>query len=264
MNDTRRILSEDASARQKQLEKSAYDVALERLQLQTERMDAIGVMNPALKNNTLQTWMWTWHQKLRSRIEQEIASAAKKGKRRKKIREDAMQDKLRIKENKNHSLLRSFLQLVKVERLSLITILEIMRLQGSGGLTDGMKTTRAVVSVGKAVEAEYRAQASKRHQASKARLSADVSEEWARDEIVPGLFTATATSTDLSIYSEVLYNKMRNRRLTAAKRLEKLDGWGPGWSQVTRATVGGLLVDCLMEVAEVERTAINKKTGETM
>jgi len=264
MNDTRRILFEDALARQRQLEKSAYDVALERLQTQAERLESFGIMNPALKTNSLQTWMWTWHQKLRSRIEQEITSAAKKGRRKRKIHGDASQDKLRIKENKNLSLLRSFLQLVKVERLSLITILEIMRLQGSGGLTDGMKTTRAVVSIGRAVEAEYRAQASKRHQVSKARLSVDVSEEWVRDEIVPGLFTTTATSTDLNIYSEVLYNKMRDRRLTAARRLKKLDGWGPGWSQVTRATVGGLLVDCLMEVAEVERTAVDKKTGETV
>ncbi len=31
-----------------------------------------------------------------------------------------------------------------------------------------------------------------------------------------------------------------------------------------RAQIGGILVDCLMEVAEVERTAIDKKTGETV
>jgi len=85
-----------------------------------------------------------------------------------------------------------------------------------------------------------------------------------RDKIVPGLFIATITSTDLSIYSGVLYNKIWNRRLTAAKCLEKLDGWGLGWSQVTRVTVGGLLVDCLMEVVEVERMAIDKKTDKTV
>jgi DNA-directed RNA polymerase len=37
-------------------------------------------------------------------------------------------------------------------------ILEIMRLQGSSGLSDGMKTTRALISVGMAVGMENKAQ----------------------------------------------------------------------------------------------------------
>jgi len=262
MNETRRILADDSLVRQRQLERSAYEVALERLQQQTEKCDSIGVMNPALKDSSLQTWMWTWHQKLRNRIEQEIDRIIQGQKMN--LPRETDKDLLKIRENKNRSQLKAFLLLMKPERLSLITILEIMRLQGSGGLTDGMKTTRAVVSVGKAVEAEYRAQAGKRHQASKDRLSAGVSEKWAQDEMLLGLLSAAAPSMDHSIYSEVLYNTMRERRMTAARRLKGVDGWDSGWPQVIRAQIGGILVDCLMEVAEVERTAIDKKTGETV
>ncbi|KAI0255102.1 hypothetical protein BJV78DRAFT_1084646, partial [Lactifluus subvellereus] len=51
-----------------------------------------------------------------------------------------------------------FLSPIKPEKLSLITILEVMRLQSSGGVADGMKTARGLVSVGKAGELEYKAQ----------------------------------------------------------------------------------------------------------
>lgn len=67
-----------------------------------------------------------------------------------------------------------FLELLKPEKLALITILEvrshhssplvyvltsvrqIMRLHGTGGIADGMKTARALLVVGKAVESEYK------------------------------------------------------------------------------------------------------------
>lgn len=47
--------------------------------------------------------------------------------------------------------------LTTIRRLSLIVIMEIMRLSGTGGITDGMKTARALIQVGKAVEIEYKA-----------------------------------------------------------------------------------------------------------
>ena len=48
-----------------------------------------------------------------------------------------------------------FLQLLSAEKLSAITILELLRQNGVGGINEGMKTTRAVLSIGKAVENEY-------------------------------------------------------------------------------------------------------------
>ena len=51
-----------------------------------------------------------------------------------------------------------FLRLLKAEKLSSVTILELMRLQTISGYTNGMKTAATVISVGKAVENEYNAE----------------------------------------------------------------------------------------------------------
>jgi DNA-directed RNA polymerase len=50
------------------------------------------------------------------------------------------------------------LSLVKPETLSLITILEAMRLNSTGCIADSMKLARALLTVGRAVENEYKAQ----------------------------------------------------------------------------------------------------------
>ncbi len=47
------------------------------------------------------------------------------------------------------------MQLLSAEKLSAITILELLRQNSGGGVGEGMKTTRAVLSIGKAVENEY-------------------------------------------------------------------------------------------------------------
>lgn len=234
VNQTRRLLPEDVMARQKHLEKSAYDVALERLQQQAETLDSLGVHNPALNNSTLQKWMWDWHVKLRERIDKEIRAITKAEAETKK--------KTRGSPKKSESL-SPYLSLVKAERLSLIVILEIMRLQGSSGLADGMKTTRALISVGKAVEMEYKAQMCKKHQI-----------------YVP----KEQSPRGGDYYSQLGYRSLQEKRVAAAKSMMDGEEWSASWSQATRSKIGGILVDCLMEVAEVERTAVDKKTGETM
>ena len=60
------------------------------------------------------------------------------------------------------SRLGPFLSLVKPEMLSLI-ILEVMRLNSTGGIADGTKLARALLTVGRAVENEYKAQMCKRN-----------------------------------------------------------------------------------------------------
>ncbi|KAF9444243.1 DNA/RNA polymerase [Macrolepiota fuliginosa MF-IS2] len=232
VNQARRILPEDVMARQKHLEASAYDVALQRLQQQAETLDALGVHSTALHTSTLQKWMWEWHVKLRERVETEIQT----------IIETERSKKQKASHYKRYDeSLSPYLTLVKSERLSLITILEIMRLQGTSGLSDGMKTTRALVSVGKAVEMEYKAQMCKKHQIY-------VPKDQGKGDI----------------YSQLGYRSLQERRIAVAKDMMEGEQWNSSWSQMTRSKIGGILVDCLMEVAEVERTAIDKKTGETV
>jgi len=222
----RRVLPEDVASRQKLLEESVYDVAVERLKHQADLFAELGLGNTSLMQPDLQGWMWEWHTKLKTRLEVEIKAIA-------------MAEKNKDR-GKTH-LLSPFLALVNAERLSLMTILEIMRLQGSGGLSHGMKTTRAVVGVGKAVEIEYKAQMCKKNNIQ-----------------IP----TTSRVGDTGFFSKFGYRDLHARRVAARKFMEDGEQWTSLWTQVTRAKVGSILVECLMDVAEVTRTALDKVTKE--
>ena len=68
----RRALSENVALRQKMLEQSVYNVAVERMKHQAEQMDSLGLPSKGLQSNDLRGWMWKWHQKLQTRIQAEV------------------------------------------------------------------------------------------------------------------------------------------------------------------------------------------------
>jgi DNA-directed RNA polymerase, mitochondrial len=70
----RRVLPEDNAARQKLLEESVYDVAVERWKHEADMFEQLGLGKKGLDNSDLRTWMWNWHQKLASRIAAELTS----------------------------------------------------------------------------------------------------------------------------------------------------------------------------------------------
>ena len=227
----RRVLPEDVSARQKLLEESVYDVAIVRLKHQANIFADLGLQNNALHAPDLKQWMWDWHTTLKARLEKELKNIV--------AAEENLKD--------GQILLSPFLALVKPERLSLITILEIMRLQGSGGVYDGMKTTRALVAVGKAVELEYKAQMCRTNKIH-----------------IPSTAVSKQGDAGASFFSNMGYRNLQERRVAAAKHMMDGEVWTAAWTQAVRSKVGGILVDCLMDVAEVTRTAEDKKTGDLM
>jgi DNA-directed RNA polymerase len=66
------VLPEDVAARQKLLEESVYDVAVERLKHQGELFAELGLGHGGLRHAVLQAWMWDWHQKLKAHLEVNI------------------------------------------------------------------------------------------------------------------------------------------------------------------------------------------------
>jgi DNA-directed RNA polymerase len=229
----RRVLPEDVAARQKLLEESVYDVAVERLKHQADLFAELGLGTNILLAPDLRQWMWEWHTKLKARLAKESKRIA--------ITEQARHRK------STAALLSPYLALVKPERLSLITILEIMRLQGTGGVYDGMKTTRALVAVGKAVELEYKAQMCKVNKI-----------------YIPASAVVRSGEGAGSFFSNLGYKHLQERRVAAARHMTDCEAWTATWTQAVRSQVGGILVDCLMDVAEVIRTGEDKKTGEPM
>lgn len=139
--------------------------------------------------------------------------------------------------------LSPFLLLLKPEKLSLITILELMHLQDSGGVIGGMKTARALLAVGKAVEMEYKAEMCKKHNLS-----------------VP---TSGRTPSN-GFFSSHGYRDLHTQRMAAQKYVTENEDWSSDWTQVVRVKVGSFLVDCLMDVATVHRTKKDKLTGEVL
>ncbi|KAF5391949.1 hypothetical protein D9757_003234 [Collybiopsis confluens] len=220
----RKVLPEDVAARQKLLEDTVYDNAVERMKHETDTFEALGLENRHFRQPDLRQWMWEWHTLLQERLKEEIKN-------------------IQYIENAKdfRSQLGPYLSLVKPERLSLITIFEIMRLQGSGGVSEGMKTTRALIAVGKAVENEYKAQMCKKNNIT-----------------VP----TAGRAGENGYFSNLGYNSLSKRRIVAAKHMSDGEAWTAAWTQATRAKVGGILVECLMDVAKVTRSATDKVTNE--
>ncbi|KAF8870012.1 DNA-directed RNA polymerase N-terminal domain-containing protein, partial [Gymnopilus junonius] len=85
--------------------------------------------------------MWDWHIHLREQVKLEIQKI----------------DQEDTKKRQSDKLV-PYLTLVNPDRLSLLAILGIMRMQGSGGVLSGMKMTHALIAFGKAIENEHKAQ----------------------------------------------------------------------------------------------------------
>ena len=144
-------------------------------------------------------------------------------------------------------LLTPFLRLLSAEKLSLITIMEIMHLHGAGGIQDGMKTARALLSVGRAVEAEHKAEMCKKNNIS-----------------IPVPTTTAPRAGSQNVFTSDGYKDLYARRVTARKYMEDAEEWTSDWSQLVRVKVGSFLVDCIMNVATVTRTITDPRTGETL
>jgi hypothetical protein len=126
------------------------------------------------------------------------------------------------------------LSLVKREKLSFITILEIMRLQGSGGVSDGMKTARALLTVGHAVENKYKTEMCKRNHIA---ISLH-----ARPSEFTGYFTGLG------------YKDLHARRITAEKYIEDSEEWTSEWTQVLRVPVLCKVLSAVYHQPEPEKS----------
>lgn len=230
----RRVLPDDVAARQKLLEASVYDVAVHRLRHEVEKLDELGLTQGVLKNVQLQKWMHDWHEKLQRRLAAEIKLIVEEEAKLASTRADTA---LRMR-------LGPFLSLLKPQKLSLITILELMRLQGTGGVQEGMKTARALLTVGKAVEMEHKAEVLKKNNIQ-----------------VP---ISGSRPGDMTYFTSKAYKELQEWRTNAANYMEGTTEWSSEWTHTVRARVGSFLVDCLMDVATVRRSAVDKKTGEEM
>lgn len=105
-----------------------------------------------------------------------------------------------------------------------------------------MKTTRTLLQIGKAIEAEYKTEMCKKNNIA-----------------VP---SSSPRGSMHGFFSGLGYKDLHARRVAARRFMEDAEEWTSEWSQGTRVKVGSFLVDNLMAVATVTRTGKDKITGE--
>ncbi|KAH7108553.1 DNA/RNA polymerase [Auriculariales sp. MPI-PUGE-AT-0066] len=200
--------------------------ALSRFQHETELFTMLN-MAPELKRTNLRHYMWEWHTELTARLATEI---------------DALEKLERFsKPSPSRPLIAPFLRLLKTDKLSILTIMEVMRLHTI--VESGIKITRGLMSVGQAVELEHAAQLCKQR----------------------GLLQSSVASPSQhrSQSAQTRLLQLRLDREHAKQQAKQEESWRPEWSHVTRVQVGAFLVDLLMDLAKVTRTITNPETGET-
>lgn len=219
----------DNEERQRWLEETALDSARQRLQIAAEHMNELGIRQDALLNQdrSLQKWMWEWTQKLSAALKEDISRIIGEAETTPNWEDKVMFTSQRQFEGH----IAPFLKLMPPDKLALITVLEVMRLQGLGGVAEGTKTTRTLISLGKAVEAEHYVTVLRQHP-----------EVYAKVRKINEMVRNSHTTDSMA-------------RQEAKKLLEASHHGALEWTQTIRARVGSYLADHLMRVATIRREA---------
>lgn len=131
--------------RQRLLEESSYDAARQLYIHEMEELAKVGKdKERGLQSNWLQTIMFEWLK----HFERTLFEASCETGKGSPWGKDAD--------------IEPFMRLLSPDKMALITIVELMRLCGSEGVTGGMKAARAILTIGRAIENEYHAERSRR------------------------------------------------------------------------------------------------------
>ncbi|KAL7270076.1 DNA-directed RNA polymerase [Rhizina undulata] len=218
--------------RQKLLEEDAFDSAQERWRRDHEALASKGIISMPESINSL---LWEWHQALVPLIKEELN----------RVREAEENPGIDSAIAAERCLYGPFLRLLEPEKVAAITIIELLRLQNALGMSDGMKSSRAVMQVGKMLEQEYLAQEIQKK----------------KNRNVLGL-----------LQNEDMTEIFQNRTLFARKvklAREKLSeepyptvGLLPEWPSRVKAKVGAVLISMLIHCAKTPVTRTRPDTGE--
>lgn len=224
--------------RQRQLESKAYDSGRARLQHAHESEIArTGKQSMAIiQRRSVQSLMWQWHLDLEDEIRKNLADLV-------------IKQGLKKAQNQLYSPISDALAIMAPEKLSNLTISEMIYLTGtdtgSANIPLGIKTARALLAVGKAVEQEHRTE-----------LMAKAPKN-ERDRIERLDIKANAMYS-----SGKIYDAAARAGLRAEQQENEAANWLPKWSDPDRARVGSLLVGMLLDTAKVRQYETDPETGK--
>lgn len=229
VEDAKRV-SSDPFERQKILEFGALNAARERFKHSSSHLEEIGLKNAGkLQDKQLQKWMWDWYCKLEQALAKDIARIRKA--------EETQKERGATGRSMEAEML-PLLQLLPASKLALITILELMRMQGTGAVTEGMKTASALVSVGRYIESECYADMLRKNENS----------------------FNDAKNITLNLKKRGLSDMQVRRELKALhdKQAERIGSGKVSWTNSLRVRIGSYVVQHLMNVATVYRSAVDR------
>ncbi|KAH7334818.1 hypothetical protein B0J17DRAFT_770366 [Rhizoctonia solani] len=240
-------------ARQLELETSAYDTTIARLQHEMEELEKLELGAASkLKNPTLQYWMYKWLQAAEVKLDKNIKDLAAKEQNTKPSTANPLE-----------APITPFLRLLDSSKLAMITILELMRLHGTGGVSEGMKTSRALVSVGRSIEAECFAVWSKKRgvkleDVAEAPRSMKTKKS-KQPKYTPSLSEPMVTpGHPADVWLKEAENPTETAVETESPIVTNMESSMPEWTQVGRVRVGSFLVDAVMASATIKRNGLNE------
>lgn len=240
------MFDDDLMARQKHMENSVYQLAEEQFAHSSEQYQ-----NNTIKSRQLKQWIKEWHDGMVVKLDEVLKQAQRLDKEErgetklKKPKAPSTPEELELRKMYRESRdIFPFLAQVTPSKLALITILELLRLQHNSPILNGMKTALALVSVGKAVENEYKAD-----RCRKANIK---------------VVYHDSRGPKKNVFTSMGYKHLHERRVAAARSQGSDEKWLADWSQQTRSRVGAFLVNTLVSVANITRTMKDPETGETV
>ncbi|KAG9125065.1 DNA-directed RNA polymerase [Ceratobasidium sp. 392] len=251
-------------ARQLKLEESAVETTIERLEHERQKLAELELEAASMLGHaSIQSWMFEWMKATEASLVTDIEELAQKEKAK------------FSKANPLDSPTTPFLRLLPPSKLAVITILELMRLHGTGGVAEGMKTGRALVSVGKAVEVECRAVWGKKQR--KAQVVVAVSQGGTETKTTEkkekrGRRKLQAEKEEGEAQGALQGENEPRRKATATPatavvydlphELTELASGMPEWTQIVRVRLGSFLVERLMANANVTRKGVDPDGNE--
>ncbi|KAI4257620.1 MAG: hypothetical protein LQ352_001606 [Teloschistes flavicans] len=227
-----------ALKRQLRIEKDTYQSAIERWRADSEHLQSIGI-HGKLKNSEFGALMWRWHETLEPAIREEIRLANEA--ERKAVKKPADEDRCRY---------GPFLQYLKPEKVSAITILSCMAGVGKGCTSHkGTPMTALVTNIGAAIHDESVAEYLKSNGSRPDFLRNDRSGLTSRK-----LFHKVKKEQRKGMTTEI----QRSFR-DSTQALE-----GHQWSPTVRARIGAMLLSKLMESAKVLVHLKNVELGKVL
>ena len=203
----------EALDRQKLLEEDAIESSLDRWKKDWEQRQEAGIIST---NKTLNGLLYEWHIAFVPLIRQELSRVTKA---------EESPDRLG---NGDRCLYGPFMRLLSPEKLSVVTMLEIIKVCNDGSvIADGVKSSRAVMSVGHMIENEV------------------LAAEMVRQTKKLALTEALSNTTKFRMFVS------RERRRIERDSQSSYYDLCPEWPTVVKAKLGAVLISMLMHCAKV-------------